>query len=1311
MTQYIEEKVFRSCSQIPKPYFRYNIPDRKVTKNFDNNTIKTNPLNFLMVNDTFHDLVNPRGTYNPKGFIEGPLNYLLTGDKSIATDNVKTYEPNINFTEFASLTGRFEPKVAKAFEINMGLQTADTFITYDDILNKVTIGVAEQKITINTDFRKKIIDANGSIGITIDSGENATFSKYIENKGMSDEKKNDAYLKISYFIRWYLHSNIDGGTLIDGGKYEYNITDMSMKILFDAGSSFLKEFFSATNSKVVPFVAIPCILDSASTSTEKLDPNLDFHFEEVVAEKVVPIVSNYFSCDEYFFCYLPNTNDEYNLDTLYGFSLAIIKITPQNSDAIQTIRNPVEVFKRDDPAYPRYLSACKTLFEYINANTNNNVARYFFGQVKKDKGIGSSCGTCGAGVPYIGRVISKIKNLLQSIEFPVTGPWQVQPSASSNLNTLKTQLDSLKDNTNEPLGGRIPFSDARILKIFCDTTGNINMIKDDLYSLFKILADYKRTGDYQQAYTVLKAILKSGGNTDFFTFCSGDELSALIGRLLGVPSIYQTANGAQCRLYRGRPFSIDERTKNLYKLKNDIKIIKKYCDAIDRRITLLKQFITNNYSRNLVLREKLKLFIESLKTEYDAATAAAADQAFESNNKVAVKANNLAKENRMNAFFKLISVRNAFNKLNEIISLSSLLSTTIFPNENDGESIIVKIKRQCKSISDIPDADANIISKEGDIGKALKDVSSFEATLNGFKIYNFIEDNFPQYFNNISRQLILISIDGSYVPDISGNLTDAETNKNLKIPALDINFVFSKVRSVSSLFSTYTSINDTQSQIVPGILTSDRDVRKRDVLNNKLRSLKTEFLNKYNEFIDSCKFLQDDGNTFKIDDVAKFDEIMRTKKDGLSAIPQQLVVDKSAIVRELDAANTLLLIAKGEQAPSGGQISSGGSNEIFNEETKCIQHGGTIYDENKRIILNDVKKLLLNLYNKCTNYIKNVQKDRSILPVASNLEVPANFIAFLRAISATYETDNFCYQLLFQEADVAEENTIDNINIGFLTGLKLITDQYTYADLGYTQLRQGSEDIIKENISINFLLNPNPLFNLSVIKNLLFLLGWSNETNMDLIDTYFAEPVEKYDTKKTVEMNRLSYNLPLDKTPPTPLTSNIPANIKGIFSIVFCSILEYLYYGKKNGVIYKFNTAYIDSIITLSPEGKVTSGSRAYALNVDSKVNEPSGTYLTGTFLTYISVIPNIMLEKLSFTPVDIITQRDPGPSQQGNVGRGNGNYGVTRRGGKQRKTIKKNKTRTNSKTSKTRKLKKTKKHKFTKRMKKNNRHNKRSRK
>jgi hypothetical protein len=1302
MTQYIEEEVFRSCITSDRenyPYFTKDGNNVKLKDDVTKDFKTSNPLNFLMINDTFHDLVNPRGTYNPKGFIEGPLNYLLTGDTSITTDNVKTYENGINFPEYQELSGRFEPKVAKAFEINMGLQTADTFITYDDILRYVTIDSANQIIINNPEFLKKVIDANGSIAISLNSDESSTFSTYIEKKNMNNAERNDAYLKISYFIRWYLHS-----THVERTN-TYDITDTSMKILFDAGSSFLKEFFSAPDSKVEPFVAIPCILDSASTSTEKLDPNLDFFFEEVTLGHVVPIVSNYFSCDKYFFCYLPNTNDQYNLDTLYGFSLAIIKVTPENREVIQSIRNKVAKFNSDE-----YFAACQTVYEYINTNTNKNVARYFFGQVKKDKSYNSSCGTCGAGVPYIGRVISKIKNL-QSIEFPVTGPWLSQDQ-QSNLNILKNELDSLKDNTNEPLGGRIPFSDARILKIFCDLNENITMTEEDLLSLFQILADYKRTGDYQQAYTVLKAILKSGGNSEFFTFCSGDELSALIGRLLGVPSIYQTANGAQCRLYRGRLFSTDDNAKRLYKLKNDIKIINKYCDAINTRIGFLKKFISNNYDRNLVLRDKLRVFIESLKTEYDAANTSA-NTAFASNNKVAVKANNLAKENRINAFFKLISVRNAFNKLNEIISLSSLLSTDFFPNViGSGESIISKIISHCKNIKAIQGDDI-IISKENDIVDALEAVSDFEATLNGFKIYNFIEDNFPQYFNKIDDNPQLISINGSYDEDISIiDLSNTDTNKNLKIPALDLNFVFSKVRSVSSLFSTYSSINETETQIK-----SNSGRRRQDVLNDKLRLLKIEFLNGYNEFIDSCKFLQDNGNTFKIQDVYKFDEIMSTKNDVLARIlPEEVSapVAIDTIDGTLLAAEVLIELARGQQP--GEQQPRGGSNE----ETKYIQQGGAIYDENKRIILNDVKKLLLNLYNKCTNYIKNVQNDPSIAEFAINLGVPANFLAFLNTISATYETEQFCYQLLFQEADVEEENTIDNINIGFLTGLKLITDQYTYADLGYTQLRQGSEDIIKENISINFLLNPNPLINLSDIKTLLFLLGCSSTDYLELISTYFDEPVEKYDTKKDVEIDDREETLPLVSSYPENLlqplqpSQPIPDSIKSIFSIVFCSILEYLYYGRENGKIYKFNSEYIDSIISLSLAGNVTSLSRSYALNVDSKINEPSDSYLTSTLKNYINAIPDVMLEKLGYQTLNIHSKRKatqrtlPNVTSESQKGPTYVAKGVNKMGGKQRKTIKKSKTNTNSKT---RKMKKTKKQKFTKRMKKSNRNNKRSRK
>jgi hypothetical protein len=205
MTQYIEEDVFKSCitkdletNLVNYPYFTIDGDNPAVPKAGIKEFIKTNPLNFLMINDTFHDLVNPRGTYNPKGFIEGPLNYLMTGDKSNTSDNVKIYINDINFPEFQKLPGRFEPKVAKSFEINMGLQTADTFITYEDILQHVDLA-GQNQITINSELLIKVINSNGSIAISVDSSESTTFSAYIEKRDMSVVERNEAYLKISYF--------------------------------------------------------------------------------------------------------------------------------------------------------------------------------------------------------------------------------------------------------------------------------------------------------------------------------------------------------------------------------------------------------------------------------------------------------------------------------------------------------------------------------------------------------------------------------------------------------------------------------------------------------------------------------------------------------------------------------------------------------------------------------------------------------------------------------------------------------------------------------------------------------------------------------------------------------------------------------------------------------------------------------------------------------------------------------------------------------------------------------------------------------
>jgi len=1356
MTQYIDENVFKSCIThgVEYPYFTINEPTNtvelkpQITDDFK----KANPLNFLMINDTFHDLVNPRGTYNPQGFINGPLNYLMT-NQYVLGDNVKKYTDGINFPEFQQLTGRFEPKVAKSFEINMGLQTADTFITYDNILNNVTTTSNPDTITFTDQvFLNKVLSANGSITISVDSGESSTFSAYIEQKNMGEQEKKAAYLKISYFIRWYLHSNLpEVNAPINQPFQIFTPTalahaDGTMKILFDAGSSFLKEFFSAEDSKVKPFVAIPCILDSASTSTEKLDPTLDFYFEQLVPRQVVPIVSNYFSCDKYFFCYLPNTDDDYNLDTLYGFSLAILKIDQPNHNEVERIGNidslQVAITKvreilppNDHLAKANYTDALKYIYAYIVAN-QQIVARYFFGQVKKNQIDENSCGTCGAGVPYIGRVIDKIKNLVvqgSGAILPITNvAFQPVNERNPNVELAKIifELNSLKNNATEPLNGRIPFSDARILKIFCDNLGNITIPEDHLYYLFQILADYKRTGDYQQAYTLLKAILTAGGdNREFFTFCSGDELSALIGRLLGVPTIYQTASGAQCRLYRGRLFSTNPEAQLEYELKNDINIIQKYCSSIRGKIDLLKKFIENNYEHNLQLREKLRTFITNLQEEFNSVSLPTLD------------------EKKMNTFFKLISVRNAYNKLDKIVRLSELLLGNFFElrANADGAAHAADVKEifsLCAEITSVKEAgNAAIFSNEEKIKEYLTKVSKFEETLNGLKIYNFIEDNFPQYFNNINSRPILIDIPNPVPVSFNGI-------KNLKIPLLGINLFSSKVRSVSSLFSTYSAIQTNQGQ-------ASRNPRTRAVLENKIRLQKIEFLNGYNEFIVSCKFLEN-SNDFKIEAFENFTPgFMDGKVIGLSTLEQQQAmpeeVSRAAIQGELlqrptpDEEKVAQILANlsqaltdiGEPGQMQGQIQGQVQGQLGGkEETSLIQQGGAIseveLDKNIRTIVNDVKQLLLNLYNKCTNYIKNVQYDTEVktkLGFQEGVQIPSdfilnvsNFIQFLIVISDTYETDQFCYQLLFQEADVEEENTIDNINIGFLTGLKLITNQYTYADFGYIQQRPVYDEnsIVFKNISINFLLNNkfkaySKKYDLSGIKTLLFLLGLSNYTPppsptdaspsstdatvptdatldndlLDLINTYFNETHQGEEVFIAIGTEQPKHqSLPLPENSPKNKLQINPRCIKqdnnkisGIFSIIVLSIMEVLYYGANNGKIFMFNEDYINNIIIKKGTQHSILQTPHYTYSFD---------YFTETGKNLFIFLQDTISKVGGSIGCPIETPLASGLRSN--------------RGGK---TIKKSKTRTNSKTRKMRKIRKPK---FTKRIKKINNH-KRSRK
>ncbi|MEI7488580.1 MAG: hypothetical protein WCJ72_14460, partial [Chryseobacterium sp.] len=203
------------------------------------------------------------------------------------------------------------------------------------------------------------------------------------------------------------------------------------------------------------------------------------------------------------------------------------------SAANPTLSGIVEIIRATpikDQNKREYKDALDAMLSYINQNPDK-IPRYYFGQVQKDADDDSQCGTSGAGVAYIGQVMNAVTDILSNVN-------SFDRNGFGNHDLFKETLNRVKDNNSSH---RIPIADDRLLKMFPELT------REDIQLIYDIVADYKRCGDYQQAYTALKRILK--GRRCIYS--SGDELSALIARLLGVPTILQLTASGKCILYRG----------------------------------------------------------------------------------------------------------------------------------------------------------------------------------------------------------------------------------------------------------------------------------------------------------------------------------------------------------------------------------------------------------------------------------------------------------------------------------------------------------------------------------------------------------------------------------------------------------------------------------------------------------------------------------------------------------------------------------------------------------------------------------------
>ena len=562
----------------------------------------SNPLARLHIDDTFHDFAKDRTGYSSIHFNnEGIANYLMNDDYSMQDNVITDYKDNLNYQPaYKEGKGAFEIKVTGAFEQHYKLQPANMSITYDEIIAGFTFNLTNNRITLTKGLNDKINLSNGSTDLIIGGDETMSLSQRFseeQNEYVLIYQQN--MLKIANFIKWYLHGS-RAGQVMDDSSITFALTP-EIRILFDGTLGHMPQIFSQPNSGGTPYIAVPSILDSAATSSKLFDPQMDIDYEVLPVTllgdpQIVPIVSNYFSYNEIFMCYLANNGRIFGEEgRIHGFSFIMFRIYKSEAEFLEKHGGPIENLTyatlnvaikyirefggniTSDDAYKGHI---KTITDYINLYSNRGViVRYYLGEVEKQNASDDTpCGTCGAGVPYLGKVFKSIQEIIREVQ-----PYPYQENYSDATGRLKALFNGLK--TTEKLNSRMPIADARILKLFSDVNGNITITsKDDLLLLFKIITDYKRCGDYQQVYAVLYKIMSNGSNTGNHTFSTGDELAALLARLAQVPTIYQVGNTGRTTLYRAELYKMSAEEMQRRNEEGERRIIQEKIEFLHKQI-------------------------------------------------------------------------------------------------------------------------------------------------------------------------------------------------------------------------------------------------------------------------------------------------------------------------------------------------------------------------------------------------------------------------------------------------------------------------------------------------------------------------------------------------------------------------------------------------------------------------------------------------------------------------------------------------------------------------------------------------------
>jgi len=1140
MTSYINENQFRSCEinnlSNPSAFVRGNPPRPNPRYIIDSSVLKR-----LAIDDTFHDLSKERAGYDKRAFNDnGPANYLLTGEW-FTGDFIKNYKDLINFDEYGKIkAASFESTVTKSIEIRNGLQSSEVNITYDEII----AGFDFPNIAPN--LRKKVKESNGSLTLLINTSnpiikkldkDSITFSKYLIAISRNNPKTlTDNYLKIANFVRWFLHSS----DLNDISRLDtiprLTLPEPSMKVLSDAGIGFLGDFLSVPGSNTTPFIAVPCFLDSACTSISTLDPGVPIFFETLPSQQIVPIISNYFSCDKYLMCYLLNEGSRFDKDNLYSFSLNILEITDEIKQYVDALRNP-DIGLYTEP----YNTACGRIKTHIDTYPGL-VARYFFGEVEKEKAEQDSdnkkCGTSGAGVPYIGKVLDKLLKLNRPPFRDVNGLW-LSPQAR-DVQTFKTQLNELKNAG--PLNSRIPIADARILKIFCNNSGPggaifMNMTHEKFLSLFKILADYKRTGDYQQSYTVLKQIFLDGiSNANCYTFTSGDELSTLVGRLLGVPSIYQVGNSGSCKLYRCNLYSGSQEDQLRLKIRTGISVINDYIEKINDKLSKTCFFITNYYMQICVLREQLF-------SKYSGLYGLLFNPDGTLSNPLLI--------------FLFVKYSNAIFILSLMLEACNQF-LTIDPANDPVISELYRASEQFTSIKgiDLQSLDETNLTRlqETQLQPLLISIAELENTKN-FNVYNtVIEQGFPLSLENI-------------VDDFTPLNQEEDSTLTFRRPSLGLNLKRSDDISKESKSLINFITNEIRRINEPPTRELGRGMEKK---LEAQRIANKNFVSEYNNFIDSFKSsILNDGLSDNVE-ISDFGQFYNKIGYLITTINERIEPLMATSSCDPGRFEHIIVILNEIMRPFGITCPPSQAAGSLN----IIQMGGTEQDYNKYCIYYEIQKLLIKTFTKCSSYMTNVA---NLQETVDPIDIPT----ILNGISSNYETDDFCHQLLFQQDD-DNNYDLENENIGLLIGLKMLAEQYIYSDI-------LNEHEIESRLMSSDEVNPNELLNVSdmldilrlnYVKLIIVLLGWSNTkyiyTAFDIME---SEEIKMEDNPDLIESEETEIN---DRNIDDYLHSNFPqygiirSYLKNSdlnltlssFTIMGLSFLNFIYYGTNSSCFY-----------------------------------------------------------------------------------------------------------------------------------------------